>query len=158
MKATRNFFNVLIACMACVKLAMFSSCDDEKNIDFDELPDAAQQFIKRYYPNADIVHIIQDKDDGRKDYDVVLSDGTEMEFNENGEWQKVESNFSTLPSGILPAAIESDVTARFSEARIHGVERELGGFKVKIYEANGAVKELRYSASGEFVGQELDQH
>lgn len=32
MKATRNFFNVLIACMACVTLAMFSSCDDEKTL------------------------------------------------------------------------------------------------------------------------------
>ena len=76
---------------------MLSSCDDEKKIDFGDLPSEARSFIENYFPSADILSIVQEKEDGRKEYQVKLSDGTDMEFDEDGEWTNIECYFSPLP-------------------------------------------------------------
>ena len=38
---------------------MLSSCDDEKKIDFGDLPSEARSFIESYFPSADILSIVQ---------------------------------------------------------------------------------------------------
>lgn len=63
---------------------------DEKKIDFDKLPSAAQAFITQYFPGEEVTYAERDKDDGQKDYKVRLSDGTEIEFDENGNWTSVD--------------------------------------------------------------------
>ncbi len=40
---------------------MLSSCDDEKNIDFGDLPGEARSFIENYFPGADILSIVQER-------------------------------------------------------------------------------------------------
>ena len=116
---------------------MLSSCDDEKKIDFGELPGEARSFIENYFPSADILSIVQEKEDGRKEYQVKLSDGTDMEFDEDGEWTNIECYFSPLPTGILPANVITKVEELHPEAYINGVEKELGGYVVEVTDAGG---------------------
>ena len=48
---------------------MVQACE-ERNIDFDKLPGAAQSFIMTYFPDADVVRAERDRDDGQKEYTV----------------------------------------------------------------------------------------
>lgn len=137
---------------------MLSSCDDEKKIDFGDLPSEARSFIENYFPNADILSIVQEKEDGRKEYQVKLSDGTDMEFDEDGEWTNIECYFSPLPTGILPANVITKVEELHPEAYINGVEKELGGYVVEVTDAGGIDWDMRFNAQFEYVSQSQDRN
>jgi hypothetical protein len=46
-------------------------------------------------------------------YDVILADGTSLEFSRDGQWTKVDCGLNPLPAGILPTNIEQYVSANF---------------------------------------------
>lgn len=137
---------------------MLSSCDDEKKIDFGDLPSEARSFIENYFPSADILSIVQEKEDGCKEYQVKLSDGTDMEFDEDGEWTNIECYFSPLPTGILPANVITKVEELHPEAYINGVEKELGGYVVEVTDADGIDWDMRFNAQFEYVSQSQDRN
>lgn len=137
---------------------MLSSCDDEKKIDFGDLPSEARSFIENYFPSADILSIVQEKENGRKEYQVKLSDGTDMEFDEDGEWTNIECYFSPLPTGILPANVITKVEELHPEAYINGVEKELGGYVVEVTDADGIDWDMRFNAQFEYVSQSQDRN
>lgn len=120
---------------------------DEKKIDFDKLPSAAQAFITQYFPGEEVTYAERDKDDGQKDYKVRLSDGTEIEFDENGNWTSVDCGYSALPDGILPAAATECITAKYPDAKAYKVEKEYGGYDVHITTG----QELVFNSNWEFV-------
>lgn len=137
---------------------MLSSCDDEKKIDFGDLPSEARSFIENYFPSADILSIVQEKEDGRKEYQVKLSNGTDMEFDEDGEWTNIECYFSPLPTGILPANVITKVEELHPEAYINGVEKELGGYVVEVTDAGVIDWDMRFNAQFEYVSQSQDRN
>lgn len=146
------FFPILLG------IWMLSSCDDEKKIDFGDLPSEARSFIENYFPSADILSIVQEKEDGRKEYQVKLSNGTDMEFDEDGEWTNIECYFSPLPTGILPANVITKVEELHPEAYINGVEKELGGYVVEVTDAGGIDWDMRFNAQFEYVSQSQDRN
>lgn len=137
---------------------MLSSCDDEKRIDFEDLPGEARSFVETYFPGAEILSISREKDDGRKDYQVKLSDGTDMEFNEDGEWTSIECYFSTLPEGILPANVIAKVEELHPDGYINGVDKELGGYVVEVSTPEGTDWNMRFNTQFEYVSQSQDRH
>ena len=141
--ALRGF--LAVALMSVV----LTACDDEKRIDYTDMPGSAQAFVEQYFGNVDVQSVIRDKDDGTT-YDVTLMNGTEIEFDKNGNWTSIECHFSTLPDGILLPAISSDIRERHTDARIHGVDKELGGFVVDVT-AESTEWEMYYTSQGEFL-------
>ena len=101
------------------------SCDkDEKEIGYDALPQKAQLFIAQYFPMAECSRIVRDKDDGTTEYEAWLSDGTELDFDKQGDWTSVDCKFSALPEGILPEAIATDIATRYPDAVPYKVEKQ----------------------------------
>lgn len=137
---------------------MLSSCDDEKRIDFEDLPDQARSFVETYFPSVDILSIVQEKDDGRKEYQVRLSDGTDMEFDEDGAWTSIECHFSTLPEGILPAKVTAKVEELHPGGYINGVDKEVGGYVVEVTDIDGIDWDMRFDAQFEYVSQSQDRN
>lgn len=83
--------------MALVGMLGLQSCDDEREISYGKLPSLARAFIETYFPDQSVSYAERDKDDGRREYSVVLSNGTEIDFDQNGDWESVDCKFSVLP-------------------------------------------------------------
>lgn len=146
----KTIFKSLLLLFAMLVAA---SCGkDEKEICFDALPDAARQFVKLHFPTAECTRAVHDKGDGTTEYEVWLSDGTELEFDGQGGWKSVDCKFSTLPVGILPEAVRTDIAARYPQSAAYKVERQPGGYEVDI-----AGWELYYDQQGTFVRAEPDR-
>lgn len=112
------------------------------------LPAAATQFITQYFPSAEVVVALRSKEWGKTSYEVTLSDGTEIDFDRNGEWDSVECHPGPLPEGIIPAPISSDLRTRFPEAKVLSINKEPLSYELEIA---GDV-ELRYTREGKFLG------
>ena len=118
----RAFLTIMAALASLVVLA---SCDnDEKHLDYNELPNVAKSFINNYFGNSEVRSAIKEYDDLTYHYEVYLTDGTKIEFKKNGEWREVENRVEGVPTSILPAGIVSYVQENYGSYFIVSAERD----------------------------------
>lgn len=134
-------------------MAMFAgifsaSARDTYSHDINILPVAAQTIVKNNF-KADVNHIKIDKDWGRiSEYDVILTDGTEITFDRNGNWKDIEvRRNSSVPSALIPGAISSFVKQNQKNTTITGIEKNRSGYDVEL--SNGV--EMKFSSDGKFL-------
>lgn len=144
---------MLIIISGLLGIVSLVSCDDERKINSDKLPGDALDFISRYFGDSDISYAEKDRDNGKVDYKVILSNGTEIDFDENGQWVSVDCKFSTVPDGIIPDAVRTDLATRYPEASVYKIEKELGGYELTVT----GDRELLYDYDGVFVREVLDR-
>ena len=113
------------------------------------LPQAITAFIKQRFPNASIVGVESDYEHGGLEYDVYLSDGTQVDFDANQQWEKVES-MRGVPAFFVPQAIASFVRGRYQNLAITKVNKEYHGYDIEL--ANGL--DLSFDRSGRFLGMD----
>lgn len=94
----------MIAAALVAGVLLFTECASMR-IPYRRLPAKAKAFIETYFPAERCVYAERDRDDGRREYEVKLSDGTEIDFHATGDWKKVECEYSFVPAGIVPQTI-----------------------------------------------------
>lgn len=139
---------IFFALMSLVILPTTIKADD-KPITFDQLPKAAQQFVKQHF-SAQVSLVTVDNDLIGKTYEVLLADGTRVEFDKKGVWKDVEvEHTSVVPNKIVPKAIANHVAKNFPGTTIKQIEkRDRGGYQIEL--SNGV--ELKFNSKLAFVG------
>lgn len=153
MMKTLRIFGTFV--LMCVTTVLFFACKEEKNISFGKLPARAQSFIEQHFEGIAVESVIRDKDDGQKDYEVVLEDGTKIDFNEEGEWYDIECVFGNIPETVFPEAMNTHMKENYPEVRISEAERKVGGYVVKIIQDSKPL-ELYYDKDGAFINESVD--
>lgn len=112
-----------------------------------DLPQAARTVLKNNF-KADISFIKIDKDFGRiSDYEVVLTDGSEVKFDRSGNWEEVEaSRNSSVPNNFVPQAIRDFVSKNHKGAKVVGISKDRKGYDVEL--SNGI--EAKFNLQGQF--------
>lgn len=125
--------------------ATLISCSD-KLVPADQLPAAAHSFIQQYFPGTPISYV--KKDAGLKtSFEVVLTDGTEIDFDGKGEWDSVDCKRSAVPSALVPAAIAGYVQANFPSQLIVKIDKELYGYEIEL----GSGLDLKFDNNGKLI-------
>ena len=112
---TKNIFTILLLFIAMTVTA-------QKKIAVSELPAGAIDFIKNYFPNATIEKAKKDAEHGEKGYEVILSDGTEVEFWKDGKWREVEGKKNPIPTGFIDRKIVDYVAANYPNNKITHID------------------------------------
>lgn len=123
------YFTLLLSLFG---LGLALANDSERIIKISELPQRAQQFIKRYYSMASVVRAIYDDDVFSRDYEVWLEGGVHIEFSQSGDWTDVESRHGNVPDDIVPAPIAIYVSRHHSGAHVVRIERDKAGYEVEL--------------------------
>ena len=105
---------------------------DDVPITVDKLPHKAQQFLKSYFPQVEVSFAKKESDIIGNDYDVVLTDGSKMEFSSNGEWKSVECKGSAVPEDIIPKQIKQYVAKNYPNAKILKIDRDRREYEVTL--------------------------
>lgn len=137
----------LILAMA-LGLSMSASARDTYARDASVLPEAAQVTLsKNFKAKVSVVKI--EKTLGHvNEYDVVLTDGTEITFDRHGNWDNVETaNTSSVPKALVPDAITQYVASAQPGTRVVGIDKERSGYDVEL--SNGL--DLKFNRAGQFV-------
>lgn len=119
---------------------------DYVSTDVSVLPPKAQTFLKSNFKKG-VNHIKVDKKRNSCEYDVILKDGTEIEFDTDGSWRSVECGMEAVPSSVIPKAISTYVSKNYKGAKIVGIEVERRGYEVNL--SNGM--ELKFDRAGNFL-------
>lgn len=114
------------------------------------LPEAVNAFVKQYFPNATIAGVEMDSDHGGVEYDVRLSDGTEIDFDVNNQWDNVDCHTKAVPASLVPKAIATYVSSNYQNMAITKINKEYYGYEIEL--ANGL--DLNFDRSGNFMGMD----
>lgn len=112
------------------------------------LPIAAQTILKNNF-KAEVSHIKIEREWGNiSEYDVILTDGSEITFDSKGNWKDIEvRQNSSVPAKLVPDAISGYVKQNQKKAHITGIERKRSGYEVEL--SNGV--EMKFNADGKFL-------
>lgn len=136
---------ILLAVITCVFTA---SARNNYSHNPADLPNSAQTILKNNF-KAKVNHIKIEKDFGKiKEYDVVLTDGTEVTFDSHGNWKDIEvRQNASVPASLVPKAITDYVKQNQKNVKITGIEKNRSGYEVEL--SNGV--EMKFNPEGQFI-------
>ena len=119
---------IILSVALCI-VAVTSACaDDDKPIQFSQLPQTAQQFVKQYFGNEK----------------VALA---KMESDFFGNWEEVQCRYNEVPSALVPSQIMQYVKNTYPDTKIVNLEKKRNGHEVKL--SNGW--ELEFNKNFELI-------
>ncbi|MBP5391525.1 MAG: PepSY-like domain-containing protein [Bacteroidales bacterium] len=134
-----------LAVVAFLFVSVFCYADG-RVIPINQLPAAAQTFIKTHFADKTAAYAEKDRDHGIK-YEVKFTDGTEIDFNSKGEWDKVDCKYSAVPAALVPAAIATYVQTNFAGALITKIDKEHYGYEIEL----STDLELKFDRNGNLM-------
>ena len=79
----------------------------EKPTSVDKLPQAAQEFLSAHFKDLTVAYAVEEQKYTGKEYEVVYTDRTEIEFRSDGQWESVGRKYSPVPASIVPQPIQT---------------------------------------------------
>ncbi len=120
---------------------------DKYTQDVSLLPDACRTFVATYYGDTPVAHIEIDRvlcwDTG---YEVILTDGTNIEFTSSGEWKDIEGE-RAVPADLIPGFIRKYVQAHYKAETVRSIEKERRAYSIEL--SNGL--ELTFNHKGKLI-------
>ena len=143
-----KYITKILAVVSIIGLSFGQLMADRFTTDASVLPAPARELVAKLYPKANIAGIEVDKSILKgNEYDVMLSDGTKIEFNAKGEWKEIKSKVTGVPASILPEAIATYLNTNFKDMKIKSVSKERRGWEIEL--ASGL--ELDFNKKGDLI-------
>ena len=101
---------------------------DDRPIPVEKLPAAAKEFVKTHFPKSKIIYAEKDW----KRYETRLNDGTEIDFDSKGNWDKVDYKMTAVPEALVPQAIAQYVASNFPDAVVTKIDKERFGYEIEL--------------------------
>ena len=115
----------ILALMAIVLMVVAGvQARDRVTRDTNVLPAAARNLIKEYFPKTEVSHIKIDSNvwGSVDDYEVILNNGTEIEFDKNGKLKDIDCGHNAVPSGLIIKPIRDYIAQNFKNYTIVGLK------------------------------------
>ena len=122
---------IVVLIVSMLVLATTASAGNDKPIQVSQLPQTAQQFIKKYFGDRKVA-FAKEESDFRKSYEIAFKNGDKIEFDRKGEWTDIDSKYSAVPTGIIPAPIAKYVADNYPDNKIVQIERDTRSTEVKL--------------------------
>ena len=133
---------------------LFTCCSEMQKSNND-LPTEANSFMNNHFKETPIIQI---KTTSKKmDYETVLENGTEINYNNIGEWEEINFKWNPIPQSFLnelPKAILDYIDENYPEETIHKIERKHFGrknliYRIQFHKPNDV--EISFTQNGELI-------
>lgn len=135
---------ILVILLSVIALNVHANTDIP--VTFAQLPQKAQQFINTHFSKVGFLSAKQD--DG--EYEVMLKDGTKIDFTLQGDWKEVDCHVTAVPAALVPAGIAQYVKTNFQSNIITKIEKKYSGYDIEL---NNDL-ELKFDKNGNYIGMD----
>lgn len=122
----------LVFFLVCLFTMQVVMADNDKPISFEQLPKAAQSFVKKHFSNKNVAFSKIDKGIFDATYDVMFVDGDKVEFDKQGNWTEMKCKSTSVPEAAVPAQIVKYVKANYPDSKIIQIEKDRYEYEVKL--------------------------
>ena len=81
-------------------------------------------------------------------YKVVFTDGTQIEFDSDGNWEEISAKTSSVPADLVPEKITKYIKDNFGGANVVELKKDKKGYKVEL----STKQELEFNHNYIFIG------
>lgn len=128
----RTFKTILIAVFCLVSCIVTARADNDKPIQVNDLPAKAQALITQHFNGQKVVLATVDTDISDKSYDVVLQNGTKLEFDKKGNVKEIDCKQGTVPAKLVPQAISSYINSTYPGESIRKIDFQKKEYEVEL--------------------------
>ena len=134
---------VILLLVVMMTMSFNAKADHDQVIPFNQMPEAAQAFLKQHFANKVPLVVTVDWDD----YTIRYESGEKVEFDKQGKWKEIDCRSSLVPTELIPEEINTNIASTFPGAVILKIDRNRRGYEVKLN--NGL--EVEYSPTFQVI-------
>ena len=130
MKRTMRIMMIAIYCiLSCNILA---TAGNDKPISVTTLPIKAQILLTNYFGNQKVALATIESGVVNKSYDVVLQNGTKLEFNKKGELTEIDCKQGVVPVNLIPLSIKNYLQNNYPGQSVKKLEIKKKEYEVEL--------------------------
>lgn len=133
MKRILRILMIAICCM--VSCNMVANAGNDKPISVNALPAKAQTLLSQHFNGQKVMLATIESGVVSRSYDVVLQNGTKLEFDKKGNLTEIDSKQATVPDQLIPQAIKNYLMANYAGQSVKKIEMNKNEYEVEL--ANG---------------------
>lgn len=121
--------------MVVCSVVLFSTtacADKNKPIQVNELPAKAQTVLNTHFSGQKVTLATLESEIIDKSYNVVLQNGTKLEFDRKGNLTEVDCKQGKVPAKLIPQAIKSYVQTNYSGQNIKKMEIDKNEHEIEL--------------------------
>ena len=130
MKKTIKRLVLSLVCILTVSATALA--DNDRPVNVNQLPQTAQQVIKKQFAGSKIALAKQESDMFGKSFDVIFTNGNKIEFDRSGNWTDIDCKRSAVPTSLIPTQIRNYVNKSYSGQKVIQIERDRKNYEVKL--------------------------
>ena len=133
MKRILRILMIAICCM--VSCNMVANAGNDKPISVNALPAKAQTLLSQHFNGQKVMLATIESGVVSRSYDVVLQNGTKLEFDKKGHLTEIDCKQATVPDQLIPQAIKNYLMANYAGQSVKKIEMNKNEYEVEL--ANG---------------------
>lgn len=133
MKRILRILMIAICCM--VSCNMVANAGNDKPISVNALPAKAQTLLSQHFNGQKVMLATIESGVVSRSYDVVLQNGTKLEFDKKGNLTEIDCKQGTVPDQLIPQAIKNYLKENYPAQAVKKIEMNKNEYEVEL--ANG---------------------
>ena len=132
----KRIFRILMIAICCmVSCNMVANAGNDKPISVNALPAKAQTLLNNHFNGQKVMLATIESGVVSRSYDVVLQNGTKLEFDKKGNLTEIDCKQATVPDQLIPQAIKNYLMANYAGQSVKKIEINKNEYEVEL--ANG---------------------
>lgn len=121
---------IAICCM--VSCNMVANAGNDKSITVNALPAKAQTLLNNHFNGQKVMLATIESGVVSRSYDVVLQNGTKLEFDKKGNLTEIDCKQGIVPALLIPQAIKSYLKDNYAGQSVKKIEMNKNEYEVEL--------------------------
>lgn len=130
MKRMMRILMIAICCMLSCNMA--ANAGNDKPIAVNALPVKAQTLLSQHFNGQKVMLATIESGVVSRSYDVVLQNGTKLEFDKRGNLTEIDCKQAIVPDQLIPQAIKNYLMDNYPGQSVKKIEMNKNEYEVEL--------------------------
>lgn len=130
MKRIMRIVMIAICCMMSFNIV--ANAVNDKPINVNELPAKAQTLLSKHFKGQKVMLATIETGVVSRSYDVVLRNGTKLEFDKKGNLTEIDCKQGIVPSQLIPQPIKNYLKENYRGEAVRKIELNKKEYEVEL--------------------------
>ena len=130
MKRIMRIVMIAICCMMSFNIV--ANAGNDKPINVNELPAKAQTLLSKHFKGQKVMLATIESGVVSRSYDVVLRNGTKLEFDNKGNLTEIDCKQGIVPSQLIPQPIKNYLKENYRGETVRKIELNKKEYEVEL--------------------------
>ena len=123
---------VMIAICCMMSFNIVANAGNDKPINVNELPAKAQTLLSKHFKGQKVMLATIESGVVSRSYDVVLRNGTKLEFDKRGNLTEIDCKQGFVPSQLIPQPIKNYLKENYRGEAVRKIELNKKEYEVEL--------------------------